>query len=110
VSNSIDIGTGTPIALNQDLQDVGGDLGTALAGTSSDQIDYSGNVANLQPTQAQQTFTSGDLANSPVSGMTQNTFAGNLIATLQQILAFLGNYLRPFGGMPQQNNTTVYLE
>jgi hypothetical protein len=111
VSDSIDIGTGTPIALNQDLQNIGGDTG-ALSATSSDYIDASGNVVALQP-QAQQTFTSGDLANSPgpTPMTTSNSFVGNLIAALQSALAFLGNYLKPFGGqIPSQNASTVYLE
>jgi|GEM_PF-2029437 hypothetical protein len=102
VSNSIDIGTGTSIALNQDLQNIGGDVGATTSATSSDQVDSLGNVATLQPPGAQQTFTSGDLANSPgpTPMTTSNSLVGNLIAALQNILAFLGNYLRPFGGTP----------
>lgn len=117
--------TNTPITLNSNTSDISTllvsntpDVTYAYAtnngqnpdgsGTGIGTTDTSGNViVSIQPTTtAGQTFTSGDLNNSPeTSGSTYSpastTFTQQLLENLKQILIQILNFLQPFGGTAQ---------
>ena len=99
VSNLIDIGKVVPINLNPNVIDVA--IGLSPSSTSSQSVlTASGTVVAQGPLQ-QQTFTSGDLANNYVAPpRAQNTFLLRLLDTMQGVLIYASNYLKPFGGVP----------
>ncbi len=101
VRGSIDIGTIVSIALNPNTSDI-----AMLQGTRPDSSVYtSGTITSIQPTNAPQTFTSGDLANSyaPPNVSAQNSFLLNILNTMKNTLLRALNYLKPFGGnVPSQ--------
>ncbi|OGG49476.1 hypothetical protein A2763_04090 [Candidatus Kaiserbacteria bacterium RIFCSPHIGHO2_01_FULL_54_36] len=99
VSTLIDIGKAVPIDLNANITEIA----TGLSPSSSppqQTLTASGTVRAQGPI-PQQTFTSGDLANNPSSGSVrpQNTFILRLLDTMQNILMYASNYLKPFGGL-----------
>jgi hypothetical protein len=91
----VSIGTATPIAINSDTSDNTDHLsGTANSTTTTIIM-----ARPLPPTPvAQQTFTSPDLANTPVNPQ-NNTFTTSLLETLKDSLIYALNYLKPFGGV-----------
>lgn len=97
------VGTATPIDINEEIQN-GADA-SVLTPTST--ID--GSVIQTPPQGSvqygsgqQQTFTSGDLANSP-AGYTfvQSTFAQQILAQMKATLLRMLPYVQPFGGAVQ---------
>ena len=98
VSDSIDIGTAVDIALNPDTSDA-----TSLDAKRPASINASGTLAMYQTVSVPQTFTSNDLANSPVAGYVtgENTFMLRLLETMKNTLLLALSYLKPFGGYPQ---------
>ncbi len=101
VSDSIDIGKAVDIDLNPDTSDA-----TSLDGKRPTSNNASGTLSGYQTLSVPQTFTSNDLANSPVSGYMggENTFAFKLLDTMKKALLYALSYLKPFGGYtPTQN-------
>jgi len=97
-STSTSIGTTTPIVLNQNIEN--GDNASVLSpgsGTTSVQLPP-GTTVVLGGTQ-NQTFTSGDLHNSPLpyNGV-QNSGALAILANMKAALINALHYLQPFGG------------
>ena len=96
VSDSIDIGKAVDIDLNPDTSDAisldGRKPATILSAT--------GTLAIYQTLSVPQTFTSSDLANSPLSSSVvgENTFLRNVLQTMKNALLYALNYLKPFGG------------
>ena len=93
-----DVGTSTPIALNQDTQR---SIEQIQAAASSSQTINVIMQPQQQPT-VQQTFTSSDFGNgAPLSAPPQNTALSQILGIFKQILTYALNYLsylKPFGG------------
>ena len=95
ISDSIDIGKPVDISLNPDTKDAASLGGRRPTST----LNASGTLAS-QTLSVPQTFTSNDLANSPVSGyiVGQNTFVLQVLDAMKNALLVALNYLKPFGG------------
>lgn len=102
--SSTAIGTATPIDINQNIQDTGNAeiLGAAPQQNSSDTLGTGptgGLSSGLIP---QQTFTSGDLSNSPASYSLQPTSTfQQVLAQMRSVLVAMIPYVQPFGGIRQ---------
>lgn len=96
-SDSIDIATPIDIELNASTSDA-----IALDGkkSTSTLLGATGTLAMSSSLSVPQTFTSGNLANSPGSSFVggQNTFLSRLLDTMKNTLLYALNYLKPFGG------------
>ncbi len=101
-ATGVEIGTTTPVALNANTTNTSDVV--ALQGTSpSVQIIYASTSTVTQPMSAQQTFTSSNLADNPISysGLQQNSFLLSVLGTMKtallDALVYL-KYLNPFSG------------
>jgi hypothetical protein len=95
------VGTSAALYLNAGAQDIGEIQTVVPAGTGTSS--YGG--TDIADAVTQQTFTSGDLANSPNSYEPQSgsTFS-QILNALSAFLTGLLHYLQPFGGnVPSQN-------
>jgi hypothetical protein len=99
IMTATDIGTATPISLNADTSNI--ENAAALQGTPppSGGGYASGTIATVQPTNAQQTFTSNDLAGSPVTSYAPQSTLMNILSTMKNIVLGMFVYLQPFGGV-----------
>jgi hypothetical protein len=95
--SSTAVGTATPIDVSQLIQDTGN--------ASVLQPQPGQNVIQTPPQGStgygpvpQQTFTSGDLANSPGAYGGQSSTFQNALANMKATLISILNYLQPFGG------------
>ncbi len=89
------VGTAAEVALNYDTSN---DVVSERADTGP-RILYPKNTANLPLSPSQQTFTSEDLSNPPISGdQPRNTFALNILQTMKNALLYALTLLKPFGG------------
>lgn len=95
----VDVGTSTPIDITNLIEDTGN------ASVLHPNTPPQGTVIQTPPQGSaygpvpQQTFTSGDLANTPGVVVAQNTFAQNILAQMRATLLGVLVYLRPFGGV-----------
>lgn len=98
VSDSIDIGKAVDIALNPDTSDA-----TSLDARRPTSTVASGTLVTYGNLSVPQTFTTGDLARSPVAGyiVGENTFMLRLLDTMKNTLLLALSYLKPFGGYPR---------
>ncbi len=95
--STTNIGTVAPIALNPSTGNP-----AVLQPPSQGGVYAPAGVAGVQPPPSQETFTSSDLANSPLYGRSQSAFLAGLNSLKNTLLGIL-NYLRPFGGnVPSQ--------
>jgi len=98
ISDSIDIGTAVDIALNPDTSDA-----TSLNARRPTSTVASGTLVTYGNLSVPQTFTTNDIARSPVAGYVvgENTFILRLLDTMKNTLLLALSYLKPFGGYPQ---------
>lgn len=98
VSDSIDIGTAVDIALNPDTSDA-----TSLDARRPTSTVASGTLVTYGNLSVPQTFTTNDIARSPVAGYVvgENTFMLRLLDTMKNALLLALSYLKPFGGYQQ---------